>query len=753
MSCCVAGQAYSPANRPEALSRVELEAVSRELDHGYKQLTLTAPDIHCAGCIKSIEDALSRLDGVRLVRVNLSSRQVDTEWRDLDPLQIVDTLHDIGFSAHISAAEAEGEADKHLRELVRCLAVAGFSAANIMLLSVSVWSGADAETRNLFHLISGIIAFPAVAYSGRPFFHSAWRALKGGRMNMDLPISLAVTLALAMSFFETLSSGEHAYFDASVSLLFFLLIGRVLDHMMRRKASRSVELLAKLTPSNVLRLMDDGEQSVEPLDAVQVGWHLLVKPGQHIPVDGLILSGESELDTSLVNGESAPCRVQSGTEVHAGTLNLTSPLEIQATKPSTESFLQRTKDLMAVAEDARPAFRRLSDRVASLYAPVVHLLALGTFLFWFWQSGDWQSSGYTAISVLIVTCPCALGLAIPIVQVVATSRLFQSGIMLKSGEALERLSKITAVLFDKTGTLTLARPAVVNMDRVSSANLALAAGLASHSTHPASKAIVEAARSQVIAPLKLEQIEEIPGRGLIGQLEGHEIKLGRPDWIAPGRVSGADTETLVALAVDGELVQTFALQDALRPAANEAIGEIDALGLTSEIVSGDRPQVVDALAKDIGITRAQGGLLPEDKLTRLTQMQEAGTFTLMVGDGLNDGPALAQADVSMAPSSASDLGRAQADIVFLHPEMTAVPLTIKLARDAMRLIRQNLAIAIIYNCIAVPLAVSGFVTPLIAAVAMSLSSLVVVANALRLYRIERNTDEDRSETSLELRTA
>jgi Cu2+-exporting ATPase len=725
MSCCAPGTEAALEMPGAVPSAHEIALAARALGNGAYQVELSVPGVHCAACIQAIERRLKVLRGVTTARVNLSTKRVSVQWQGQEPPAIIEALADIGYPAHLFEEGAKKQ-DAVLSELVRATGVAGFAAGNIMLLSVSVWSGADGATRDLFHWISALIALPALLFAGRVYYRSAWNALLHGRMNMDVPIAIGVTLAYAMSLYETINHGEHAYFDASVTLLFFLLIGRTLDHVMRNRARAAVLGLSRLSPQGALVLDADGGRSYRPLSEILPGTRVLVAAGERIPVDAEVVAGSSDLDCSLVTGEGAPQQVGVGAEVRAGTLNLTGPVTLKALRAASDSFLAEMTRMMEAAEGGRARYRRIAERVSALYAPVVHLTALVTFLGWMAVDGDWRKAMTIAIAVLIITCPCALGLAVPIVQVMAARRLFEGGIMVKDGGAMERLDEIDTVVFDKTGTLTLGRLRVVNSASISPELLEIAAGLAVGSRHPVSQAIAAAStRSAAI-----EDVQEISGYGLQGRLGAGQWRLGRPEWALSGR-DGNNIEGTV-LSRDGKFVARFEMEDALRPGAAAAVSALRDDGKCLAMLSGDGWRNCRAIAYQLGIDDVHAGLLPADKVARIAELAGEGRKVLMVGDGLNDAPALAAAHVSMAPATAADIGRNAADFVFLHESLDAVPRGIMIARRAGELIRQNIALAIMYNIVAVPIAILGYVTPLIAAAAMSGSSLLVIANALRL---------------------
>lgn len=725
MSCCAPG---AELDHLQAGSDEELRLASRTIGDGVRQTDLSVPDIHCGGCLRTIETALGKLDGVTFARANLSARRVTVHWRGETPPPLITTLRSVGYDAHIHDISVDDE-DPVLSRLLRALAVAGFAASNIMLLSVSIWSGAGAETRDLFHWISALIALPALLYSGQVFFRSAWRALRHGRTNMDVPISIGVLLAFGMSLYETIHRGPHAYFDASVSLLFFLLIGRTLDHMMRARARRAVQGLERLAARGALVQQSDGSRIYLPVNEIEPGMTILLAAGERVPVNAGIVHGHSELDRSLVSGESLPQPAAAGMDVQAGTLNLTGPLTIVATAAAKDSFLADMMRMMAAAEAGRSAYRRIADRASQLYAPVVHTAALLTMIGWVIATGDWHRAITVAIAVLIITCPCALGLAVPMVHVVAARRLFANGIMMKDGSALERLANIDAVVFDKTGTLTLGRPRLIDDTRIDPAMLSLAGVLAAHSRHPYSLAL--AAAADTTRAMVFDTVSEHPGLGLEATSGANTYRLGKAEWALNAAASTTNNQATVTLSVNGKRAADFRFDDRLRAGAHDAIATLAADGLSVEILSGDAEQRVHDLAASLGVTYV-AGLRPGDKVRHVADMKKAGRKVLMVGDGLNDAPALAAADISMAPGLAADVSRNAADLVFLRENLNAVLQAITVSRRAGALVRQNLGLAVIYNLIAVPIAVLGHVTPLVAAIAMSLSSILVVTNAMRL---------------------
>ncbi|MBP1888239.1 cation-translocating P-type ATPase [Sinorhizobium mexicanum] len=749
MSCCAAaagttlvangaGQRLPPSE--------ELWLASRALGGGLRQTDLSVPGVHCGACITTLETALRVRPEVEQARVNLSSRRVVIVWKEeiagkrSDPGELVRAISERGYATHLFTPSEE-EGDAVLKQLIRAVAVSGFAAANIMLLSVSVWSGADAATRDLFHWVSAMIAGPALIYAGRVFYQSAWNALRHGWTNMDVPITLAVTLSYGMSLYETIGHGEHTWFDASVALLFLLLIGRTLDHMMRSRARSAISGLARLSPRGATVLHADDSREYRAISDITVGERLMIAAGERIPVDGRVASGISDLDRSVVNGESTPISVAAGDLVEAGTLNLTGPLVLEATSSARDSFLADVMGLMEAAEGGRARYRRIADRAAQYYSPVVHLLAFLTFIGWMIIEGDVRQAMLIAVAVLIITCPCALGLAVPVVQVVAAGRLFQGGVMVKDGSAMERLAEVDTVFLDKTGTLTVGRPRVVNAEDIAPDVLATAAALAVYSRHPIANAFQDAAGG---GPPLAGEVRETPGAGIEAKTDDGIYRLGSRRFATGGLGFGGGQSEAV-LSLDWRELACFRFEDRLRPATAEAIEAINDMGLDVAILSGDREPVVEALANHLRIKDWKAELSPRGKVEACIAANESGHKVLMVGDGINDAPALRAAHVSLAPATAADVGRQAADFVFMHQPLTAVPFAVETSRGAGRLIRQNFALAICYNLIAVPIAILGYATPLVAAVAMSTSSLIVVANALRLAGPPSSSAFDRME--------
>ncbi len=713
---------------PACIAAPEAGAVAaRKVDDA--SILLSLPSIHCAACISGVERALTAEPGVLAARVNLTLKRATVATDPaVTPERLTDVLARAGYEAHELDPASIGvtATDERSRALLMRLAVAGFAMMNVMLLSVAVWSGASEATRDLFHWISGAIALPTIAFSAQPFFANAASALRVWRLNMDVPISLAIVLAAAMSVYETMQSGDHAYFDAALSLTFFLLAGRYLDHRTRTIARSAAEELTALEVPRALRA--SGETvAVAELVADEL---VRVLPGARVPVDGVVLEGASEIDRSLLTGESLPVAAGPDTVVSAGEVNLTGVLVVRVTAAGKDSSLHRMADLVAMAETSRNRYRSLADKAAQIYAPVVHLLAFVAFGGWLWASGDVRLSINIAVAVLIITCPCALGLAVPAVTTAASGRLFRAGMLIKSATALERLAEVDTVVFDKTGTLTRGQPELIGISGYDKADLAVALAVSEGSAHPLAQSLSVAIRREGIAPAALTELREVPGQGVEGRWRDRRVRMGRADWLQAEPASS----TATYLRIGDRPVLTFCFVDALRDGAEEVVARLKERGKDVVLLSGDVPDAVADIAGRVGIEAWEARLLPADKAARIAVLAKSGRRVLMVGDGLNDTAALASAHVSISPASALEAARVVSDIVLLGGSLAPIAEAISVSRSATRRIIENFAIAALYNIIAIPVALAGFATPLAAALAMSGSSITVSLNALRLTR-------------------
>lgn len=730
-----------PPPAHEALPASDLSRFVETGKDGAHTMRLMVGGMRCASCAFLIESALNKEWGVE-ARVNVTSRRLNVRWQGdvARGCELAEKVASLGYAVtpfDPAILTSDNKAEEIF--LLRCMAVAGFATGNIMLLSVALWSATEATmggaTRDLMHALQALIAIPTTLYAGRPFLRSALEALGHGRTNMDVPISVALVLTTCMSAFEAINHGRYAYFDSVVMLLFLLLIGRWLDRRARGRAKAAAESLLAMMAGNAAIRTDEGQAKLVPIRDVRSGMLLLVAAGEKIAADGVVEKGLSEVDPSFLTGETLTSPAREGTRVYGGMVNVVAPLEVRVTAASDKSLLGEVIKLMEKAEQGHAHYVRLADRVARYYTPVVHALALGTFLVWNAALGaDWQQALLNAMTVLIITCPCALGLAVPAVQVLASGALFKRGSLLKSSDALERLAKVDAIVFDKTGTLTKGSPRLANPAEIGSRNMQIAASMAAYSRHPLAKCLHRMYGGKFL-PLA---VTESPGEGLETRLEdGKSVRLGKRAWAAP-RAEAVGEGMELWLAIEGEAPARFAFEDDLRADARDVIATLKRDGYEMSLLSGDREDIAKAVATELGIESFRARVTPLDKIMAVEELKRQGKRVLMVGDGLNDAPALAAADVSMSPSSALDIAQNAADIVFQGDKLAPVAQALAIAKRAHRLVKQNFVLSLVYNLLAVPLAMAGLVTPLIAAVAMSTSSVLVVANAQRISGRRKN---------------
>ena len=719
---------------PSAPTPRDLGAYVNARADGMQQMTLLVEGAHCANCIARIENSLHAVPQVRAARLNLSTGRLLIEWQGgaNQAGALAKQVEDLGFGVRALDTHApQDENTSKEKQLLRALAVAGFGAANIMLMSVAIWSGAADEvaTRSLFHFLSAVIAVPVVAYAGWPFFKSAWLVLKARTTNMDVPISLAVLLSVGLSLVQMTGSeageGQHVWFESATMLLFFLLIGRLLDARARGRAHSAVSRLLAMRMVDATIINADGTTTLTQADMVLPGMHVRVPMGAQVPVDGTITEGRSSFDTSLVTGESTPVEIAQGGEVYAGTINLGAPITLRADATHEDTLLADIARMMTAAEQRRGGIVILADKIASAYVPVVHFLAAAAFVFWLTiMAASLPHALEITIAVLVITCPCALALAVPVVQVLASTKLMQRGILIRSPAALERLAQIDTVVFDKTGTLTLPELAP-NTSGLDEDQKATALALASQSHHPLARALATHLDG---APAALTNITEVPGNGLSA---AGGIKLGRAAWVGADDTAPPPTPELWLARPNVKPIR-IPFTDELRPDTAETIQRLKDKGLNVILLSGDRAAAVATTADKCGIPDWHADMRPDAKANYLQKLEAEGRKVMMVGDGLNDGPALANAYISLSPASGADIAQTTADIVFQHESLKAVTDLLAIAGKARSLAHQNIGFALVYNMVAIPLAMAGFITPLWAALAMSASSITVTANAFRL---------------------
>jgi Cu2+-exporting ATPase len=735
-----------------ALADVQAEFVRR--DGECLAADLLVEGIHCAACVWLIERHLGQLPGVRGVQVNLAARRLSLRW---EPQQValsrlLEALASIGYVALPYDVDAlEGHLQRSQRARLYRLAFAGFAMMNLLWISIALYTGADqGEHRDLLHWAGWVLATPTLLYAGWPFLHGAWTGLRHGHPTMDLPIAIGATATYAYSTWAMLAGGPEAgvYFDTVVNFLFVILVGRHLEGVSRRQAMSATHRLMELQPRIATRLGDAGEQRVS-VRSLRADDRVLVRPGEQVPVDGVILDGETAVDESLLSGESAPRPRARGERLYAGTQNLDGAVTLAVEHTLADTALGRIARLVEAAQGCKAPVQRLADRIVPWF--VTATLGLAALTFVAWLGAGVEVALMASVAVLIVTCPCAFGLATPMAIAVAAGTGARRGLLVKTGAALETLARVDHVVFDKTGTLTRGELAVVEghwrgIDEAVA--LASLAALERRSEHGIGAALV--AHAEALghdgAGASVDGFRARPGRGIAGTVGGRAWAIGSPAWIAAEGVAHdahwdalrdaheQRGHTVVFAAVDGQTVGLVALADRLRDDARQVVAELRAAGLGVTLLSGDRAAVAHAVAGELGIDAVTAEVLPEDKASVVADLQAAGLRVAMVGDGVNDAPALAQADVGIALGSGTDVSVECAGIVLGRDRLAQLVEARALAAATLRTVRQNIALSISYNLVMVPLAMLGVVTPLLAAVTMPLSSLAVIGNAALLPR-------------------
>ncbi|WP_273428749.1 heavy metal translocating P-type ATPase [Chitinibacter tainanensis] len=715
-----------------------------QLGSDEREAALILEGISCAACIWLNEQHLARLPGVLSVSINYSTHRARVRWNNaqVQLSTILEHIAAIGYHAHpYNHQRADQQWQQERKSALLRLWVAGLSMMQVMMFVVPIYTSAageiDAQWLHLLHWGSLLLTLPVVLYSCWPFYQNSWRELRHGRAGMDLPVSIGVLVAFFASLYALITGHGDIYFDSVSMFVFLLLGGRYLEFKARRKAGAAAEMLVKLVPAFAHRLTATGQLEEVAVYQLQAGEQIVVKAGETIPVDGVVLHGESECNEAMLSGESRPVAKTASANVIAGSQNLHSALTVVVSQVGSQTRLGHMVRLLDQATQQKPRLAQLADRIAGYFIVILLLIAAACYLYW--HIHDPQHALPYTVAVLVISCPCALSLATPAALTAATGHLAQLGLLTTRGNSLEQLASITEIVFDKTGTLTHGTPRLIHAQvRYGSetAALAIAAALESHSEHPIASAFALPAQGPA---LPVHEFHNHPGGGLSGQVQGQHYWIGSPRFIAAQTgLSTADlgdsAATQIVLATSNTIMAVFELADQLRDTSAQTIKALQTAGYRVHLLSGDAPAIVQQVAQQLGIAQQQGGAQPADKLRYIQALQAEDRRVLMLGDGVNDAPVLALANVSVAMGAGVDIAQAAGDMVLLNNELAILPPALQLARKTRQIIRQNLAWALLYNLAALPLAVAGYVTPWLASLGMALSSLLVVSNALRLVR-------------------
>ncbi|QQZ30427.1 cadmium-translocating P-type ATPase [Thiothrix subterranea] len=735
---------------PEALRQLQVydsadlqKSFVRETGANVREASLILEGIVCAACVWLNEHHVKQLDGVLDFRINYSTHRATLKWDNarLHLSQVLQAISEIGYHAHpFDPRRLESLQKKEKSAALRRIAIAGLGMMQVMMIAIAMYIGAvsdmDTGMRDFLRWISLVMTTPVVFYSAKVFFSSAWRDVRRGRFGMDVPVSLAIAIAFTASVWATFTGGGEVYFDSVTMFTFFLLTGRYLEMAARHKSGQVAEELVRLMPATATRLRD-GAQEVIPVSQLELGDYVLIKPGEVVPADGVVTTGTSSTNESLLTGESLPCHKQCGDALVGGTVNMESPLTMRVDKVGDSTVLAAIIRLLERAQAEKPELARLAEKVASRFVPLILVTALAVFAWWYQHQPT--EAFWIALSVLVITCPCAFSLATPAALTAATGLLTSKGVLTTRGHALETLARINHIIFDKTGTLTHGHLEVVDVQTLGADSIAvcqqLAAGLEMASEHPVAHAIVRLSDS----PASVVDLTAESGRGVKGVCAGKHYRIGTRAFVEeltgcplPANVSAAGERSQIFLGSDAGWLAVFSLADQLRAEAAQMVAELQAMGVTVTLLSGDSPNVVAVVAQQLGIAHAHGGQLPDAKLAYLRDLQAQGATVAMVGDGVNDAPVLAGAPVSIAMGSGSQLAQASADMVLLSENLRQLPFAVRTSRRMQTIIKQNFLWTIAYNLVAIPLAATGMIAPWMAAIGMSASSLVVVLNSLRL---------------------
>ncbi|MDP2547286.1 heavy metal translocating P-type ATPase [Oceanobacter sp. 4_MG-2023] len=735
----------------ESLALYDSEAMQQRfvarLDNGMAEATLVIDGISCAACAWLIEHRLNALPGVDQAVLNLSNHRLVVRWEPekIPVSSLIEQIYRLGYRASpFSATAAEQQRHVEGKRSIRRLAVAGIGMMQVMMLAVPLYVGMVPQYEFFMRLASMLLTLPVVLYAAWPFFEASIRDLKTRHLTMDVPVSLAIALAFCASIWSTFNQGKEVYFDSVCMFTFFLLLGRFLEMRARHRMGKSGNNLLTLLPNVALKLSDDTPNATETVIAseeVRLGDLLLIKPGHAIPADGVVIQGRSSVDEAALTGEYLPVTKRNQDHLIGGTINIESPIIMQVTATGAEAQLSTIVRLMDRAQQEKPRIALIADRIASRFVAAVLLISSAVFLFW-WQQGN-DHAFFIALSVLVVTCPCALSLATPTALTAATGALREAGLLISKGHVLESLPTIDRVVFDKTGTLTQGKLTIEDVvlagELDSDQVLAITAGLEKSSSHPIARAF------RRIRPDTVTEVQQHTGAGIQGQWQptaeqSYAVRFGRPDFALPDH-SSLDTSQLnhqegqwLLLSVDDQAAAWIRLGDSVRKSATSLTQGLRQRKIKTALLTGDPGASGQQLATQLGIDDVQIGLSPEQKLQQVRLWQQQGERVLMIGDGINDVPVLAGADIAIAVSDATDLAKTSADALVTSGRLDCVLQALDTASRTRQVIYQNIAWALLYNLLALPVAAAGYIPPWAAAIGMSFSSLLVVSNALRLSR-------------------
>ncbi len=739
-------QALEPAKEiGEDLQKFDLEGFTKryvkERPDGLREIHLIIEGIHCSACVWLNEKVLHKTPGVIEATINYTNNKAKVVWdpEEITLSQIIQTIRSIGYNAYpYDPALQEERAIKQRRDYYARILLAVFATMNIMWIAIAQYvgffTGMREDIKNILNIAEFALATPTLFYSGWVFFRGAYYGLKNRFINMDFLVATGAGLAYLYSIYAMITRTGEVYFDSVTMIITFVLVGKYLEVLSKKQAVDTIDSLLGSLPTEVV-VVRDNEKALVSVENVEVGDIIEIKPGEKVVIDGVIVSGEGSFAESSLTGESEPVYKKVGDEVLSGSILLDSVIRYKATKDFSTSLLSNIADLLEESIAKKPYLERLANQISGYFSLAILSIALLTFIGWYWHTHSFETALIVAISVVVIACPCALGLATPMATLVGVGEALKRGILFKEAGFLETIAKADTLVLDKTGTITKGKPSVVGVERFFDFDENIVYTLTEHSNHPISRGVWGYCKKRgfdTLLPIK--DIKEIKAKGLGATIDGKRVVGGSVEFL---KEKGIDVlyegeNSVFAVAIDGKLAAIYELSDELREEAAYAIGKIKEMGLDVWMLTGDNERTARKVAKQVGIENVKAKLLPQDKSAFIDHLHQKGKIVIMAGDGINDAIALACSDIAIAMGSGADIALSVSDVVLLDEKPIKIYEAIRLGRRVFLAVKENLALSLAYNVIAVPLAVMGYVNPLFAALAMSLSSLTVVGNSMRI---------------------
>ena len=711
-------------------------------DEGFSEVSLIIEGIHCSACVWLNEKALHKMDGVIEANINFTNNKAHIVWADdiVKLSQIIDMIRAIGYNAYpYDATLQEAHANKERKDYYLRMAVAIFASMNVMWIAVAQYagyfSGITQNMKTILNIAEWVLATPVLFYSGWVFFRGAYYGLKNKVINMDLLVATGALLTYVYSIYITITEQGEAYFDSVSMIITFVLIGKFLEVLSKKNAADTLDVIGKHLPSEA-NVVKDGKIVPTKLEDVAVGDIVVVSSGEKVLLDGEIIKGEGSFDESSLTGESEPIYKKVGDKVISGTISIDADVHFRATKDFAHSTLSNLVALLESAINKKPKIEQMANKLSEHFSTAILLLSFVTFLFWWFWPHSLEESLMVAISVIIIACPCALGLATPVATLVGLSLGAKRGILFKEAAQLETMAKANTLVLDKTGTLTVGKPEVMEVKSYKAYDESLLFSLVKASQHPVSQGVYKhlLEKNEAEHEVIFDEFKQIPARGLVAKYKGHTLLGGNLQLMRDNNISVdfSSSYTLFYFAVDGEIVAVFELHDKVKEGAKEVVADLREKGIDVMMLTGDHQKNALLVAQEVGIDAVHYELSPEDKLQYIEKLHNDEKIVVMVGDGVNDILALAQADIGIVMGSGSDIAVDVSDVVLLNDSLQSLDDAFKISTTTFQLIKQNFALSLTYNAITIPLAMAGYIIPLIAAISMSVSSLLVVGNSMRI---------------------